>query len=289
MIRRRRKGLRRNANPNFMIQPRANTGIVRPQQQHVRRTATPPPSSSTTTGIPQQEQGGGLLQEAINMKGAYEGGKDAIAGGKKAGEFIRNFPEKLDAYGNSVSEVLGLQHTKNGNIVNASNPPLERAQNAYSGLLGKQQNAISNTYGHTGGTALPNASGPTDAGFNALSATDMVPKAGEFQFGASQVGNGAGQAGSQLSTGANVAGKATPEVAAAGGPSMMGAAGGALGVGLGAMDIAENGANFGNVTGTLGSAALGGAALAGPGTALAAALGPVGWAALGASVLSSFF
>ncbi len=133
-------------------------------------------------------------------------------------------------------------------------------------LLGRAKNATSSALGIGGQTAIPGTYSAMSGGANLGNATQAGTEA------IARTGMSA-PAGTQLQ-------------AASTGSKALGAAGSALGVGMNVADMFDQGVTFGNMTGALGSAALGYGALA---TGAANAWNPVGWALLGASAADAIF
>ena len=254
-------------NTQQFIQPQRSAGI-------------PMGGSRTTTGPAQQQQQqqansplGGLLA----MKETYDQTNDAYKGGqniaKKAGEFGK------DLYQSGQDGITGLK-----NIFGSSYSPTSGALS--EGINSALQSSIGGgASGSLGNAGYTMGRGGADAIMGAEWASNPAqfsPELAEAFMPTANVAQSVPLANSGLQTGSTVAGDA----AAGAGVDALGAAGAGIGVGLSVNDMFQNGINFGNVTGALGSGILGASALT---VGAANAWNPVGWALLGASAIDSIF
>jgi len=282
------------------------TGLVGAQQPISRGAGRPSTGggSSITTGPeqtpPEQE---GLLGGILQAKGAYEGVKEAATGGKN----IRN------AYNEFDSRKLDPRNwgtfLQGGSLPTLPVESAARFTGAIPGPRPVPQIPTGNVSGLTT-TASPIVN-PGMQGFSDLVGSNLASTSGSNLASGANLGIGsAGTAGAtsakQLATAANsgpgaagnvalntggtpvnLTAKAAEEVtkkagetaATNSGGKLMGQVGAGLGAGLSAYDISQNGLNFGNTTGLLGSAAL---LAGGPFT-------PWGIGLLGASAVDSIF
>ena len=127
----------------------------------------------------------------------------------------------------------------------------------------------------SGKAAFGAVPGPKPLGAVNPSSYGAVPSGGAFSGSVGTTANGGREAVTGMTKGTS-----------AGGVDALGAAGAGLGVGLNVHDMVSNGPNFANVTGALGSAALGYGLTS---VAAANAWNPVGWTLLAASAADSIF
>jgi len=285
---------------------------AQPQVQRAMGGGIPRGGSRTTTGPgqPEQEQEG-LLGGLIQAKGTYDTTKDAFSGGKnlaaKAQDLYNNdssvalrnvfsdtyIPNSGDLRAATEAPSRGLSGLTeapstapsaglptNSNLQGLINSPSAQAAGAVSNLskgAGSTANFVGPMYNPNNIVAGNTARFPGQVieGVNAGGSS-----------GTAAAGAGGGAAGtSGVNAGVNAGGSTSAKAASSTGSKALGTAGAALGVGLSAYDISQNGANFGNVAGLAGSAILAGTTAFG----LANAWNPVGWALLAGSAAYSIF
>tara|TARA_R110000787_G_scaffold206384_1_gene316584 strand:- start:388 stop:1263 length:876 start_codon:yes stop_codon:yes gene_type:complete len=267
-----------------------------PVQQQVQRPSPTPRQgsggsipmggSSTTTGpaqFQQEQQASSPLGGLLAAKETYDQTNDAYKGGqniaKKAGEFGQ------DLYQSGQDGITGLKNIF-GNSYSPTSGALSEGINSalQSSIGGGASGSLGNqayTMGRGGADALMNPHWASDtSNFSPALKEAFMPGLAE---GTTKVAQSVPVANSGLQKGAEVVGA---QGAATAGKDYLGAAGAALGVGLSVNDMFQNGINFGNVTGALGSGILGASALT---VGAANAWNPVGWALLGASAVDSIF
>jgi len=276
---------------------------AQPQIQRAMGGGIPRGGSRATTGPGQPEpEQEGLLGGIKEAKSAYDNTKDAFSGGK-------NLAEKAqDLYNNDSSvalrNVFSDKYIPNSGDLRAATEAPSRGLSGLTEAPATVPSALPTNPNLQGLINSPSAQAAgavsnVSSGVNAAGSAGNAVIQGAPQFAngtqlASSSGTAAAGAGGQSAAQAVNAGGSTASSAgsatgasagASAGSKALGAAGGALGVGLSAYDISQNGANFGNVAGLAGSAILAGTTAFG----LANAWNPVGWALLAGSAAYSIF
>jgi hypothetical protein len=293
----------------------AITGLSpRPERRQQPRGAfRAPPSSSTgtTTGLPEQgQEGQDPLLTMLGMKEGYKGGqeiREGITSGAYADKFSNaydrvgdwfNVGQQPDVYtalpGTYSSSVPGAAQTATqgyapGSYAPNVNPrfaaqfpqaPIAGGPQSYgAGLSGSVPTDFGIQGGADWGSAIANtgAQGSTLMG-SGVGSTGMY--AGGEASGLLADSTGA-MAGEGLGTGLQAGADASSTAAGAG---MLSKAGSLAGVGLNIYDMTQGGVNPGNVLGLAGSGMVAASAF----NPALAAMGPWGWAAMGAGMLGSY-
>ena len=225
---------------------------AQPPAQRIPQRQQTGGGSSVTTGPAQlttEEQQGSGVTGLLAAKEGYDQVNKAYDGGQKV-------MGKFDAMKNQFADTNSLTDAGINlkNIFSSTYTPT-------SGVLAQVGNNALNT-----GSGLGSNASIATQGIQVAPGMHTLPAGG---IKAATTGGGAGKGLTGLSS------KGSPT----GGSKLLGQAGAGLGAGLSAYDISQNGFNFGNTTGLLGSAAL---LAGGPFT-------PWGIGLLGASALDSIF